>query len=165
MEKQEQKEGHTYREGMVHVILSHSYSIFLIAIILGAIFHVFFPINLMPEPVGPYVGFVMIMLGSALIYWAQSTTRCTTENRHTERRSESDFEQGPYKYTRNPTHIGLTVMTLGLAVIFNSFFTVLFIILASLITKIFFLKKEEAILEQKYGDTYCEYKKKVSTWI
>ena len=31
--------------------------------------------------------------------------------------------------------------------------------------KLIFLKKEELILEQKYGEAYLNYKKKVSTWI
>jgi protein-S-isoprenylcysteine O-methyltransferase Ste14 len=80
-------------------------------------------------------------------------------------KTERDFERGPYKYSRSPTHNGLTLMTLGLSLVINSFFTFLFMIAAALITRMIFLKEEEALLEKKYGEAYCEYKKKVHTWI
>ncbi len=107
----------------------------------------------------------MIVLGSALIYWAQSTSSCTRKEVARGVKTERDFERGPYKYSRSPTHNGLTIMTLGLSLVLNSFFTFIFIIVASIITKLIFLKEEEALLEERFGDVYCQYKKKVRTWL
>ena len=152
------------RFGMVHFILSHSYIIFMFAIIFGAFFHTFFSIKLFSTAVSGSIGFVMLLVGPALIYWAQHTSSCSSHDAKHDL-TERDFERGPYKYSRNPTHIGLTIMTLGLGFVLNSFFTVIFIIIASVITKLVFLKKEEAILEKKYGQVYCEYKRKVNTWV
>jgi len=159
----EQKES-SLRDGMVHFVLSHSYMIFFGAIILGAIFHTIFNIRIFSGLVFPYIGAVMIVLGSALIYWAQSTSGCVQKEKG-DNRTEADFERGPYKYSRNPTHIGLSMMTLGLGLILNSLFTILFLIIASIITKSVFLKEEEKLLEKKYGQAYCDYKKKVGTWV
>ena len=156
----------TIESEMIHLLLSHSYVIFLIAIVAGSIFHLFYPIRLFDidqyNDIASF-GFFMIMLGSAIIYWAQSTTSITRKQGRP--RTASDFEKGPYKYSRNPTHIGITIMTLGLAVVLNSFFTVLFLIVTSLITKFIFVKKEEALLEEKYGKPYRDYKAKVRTWV
>lgn len=154
----------SWKDGMVHLILSHSYVIFLMAVIFGAIFHNLFNFNIFSGYIYNYIGFFMIIGGSLLIYWAQSTSGCVQKEKGNER-TEKDFERGPYKYSRNPTHIGLTVMTLGLALILNSFFTIVFLVIASFITKLIFVKKEEKLLERKYGQVYCDYKKKVSTWI
>lgn len=149
------------RYGMVHFILSHSYSIFLFAVILGAIFHMIFFVNFFSAPIYPYIGLIMIITGSALIYWAQSTSSCTRKEVDKGQKTVRDFERGPYRYSRSPTHIGLTVMTLGLSLILNSFFTFIFIVIASVISKLIFLKEEEVILEERYGQVYCDYKKKV----
>jgi len=49
--------------------------------------------------------------------------------------------------------------------VINSLFGVILTILAHVVTKVFFLKKEEVILERKYGEVYTEYKKKVKNWL
>ncbi len=153
------------REGMVHVLLSHSYIVFFLAIILGIIFHLIFFVSIFSEPMYSYMGFGMIIAGSGLIYWAQSTSSCTRKEVEKVQKTERDFERGPYKYSRNPTHNGLTLMTLGLSLVLNSFFAFVFIVIASIVTKLIFLKEEESLLEEKYGEVYCSYKKKVRTWI
>lgn len=161
MTKKENRE--SFKAEMIHFVLSHSYVVFLGAIMSGAIMHLFAPIHLFTGDNYPYIGFTMIILGSVVIYWAQSASSATRNQASP--RTAFDFERGPYKYSRNPTHIGMTIMTLGLAITFNSLFTVIFLIITSLVTKFIFLKKEECLLEEKYGQPYLDYKKKVSTWV
>lgn len=151
------------KDGIVHAILSHSYVIFFLAVIIGVIFHLFYPITIFPRAASPYIGLVLILVGSSIIYWAQSSS--SKLKVQVAERIEYDFERGPYKYSRNPTHIGLTIMILGLSVLINSFFTFLFVAITSIITKVIFLRAEEKILEQKYGQPYRDYKKKVGSWI
>jgi protein-S-isoprenylcysteine O-methyltransferase Ste14 len=159
------KKGQHIAGGAIHFVLSHSYLIFLMAIVGGVIFQMIFPIPLfVGMGTSSYIGGIMIILGSAIIYWAQSTSH-KTEREMKEKNTPRCFDCGPYKYSRNPTHIGLSVMTIGLGIMLNSFFIFMFLIIASLVSKFIFLKKEEALLEQKYGQEYREYKKRVSTWV
>ncbi len=153
----DKKEEATYREGMVHLILSHSYTVFLLAVVLGLIIDTFIPIDIFKPDRYNNIGFAMIVLGSILIYWAQHVSR----NKLHKKGDELNFECGPYKYTRTPTHYGLTIMTLGLGILINSVFSVVLILIAFVITKLVFLKKEEDLLEDKYGEAYSDYKKKV----
>lgn len=153
----------SYVDGMVHFILSHSYTVFMLAVVFGLILDVFMPVEIFHKSVYQYIGLLMIILGSILIYWAQSTSSSTKKE---ETSGESrDFARGPYKYNRSPTHVGLSVMTLGLGFLLNSAFSVILIVIAYFITKSIFLKKEEAILEKKYGKPYFDYKKKVRNWL
>lgn len=160
-----EKGGDSIGEGIVHIVLSHSYTVFLLAVILGVIFDILIPTSYFGNYIFQYVGITLIILGSLLIYWAQRTTNCTKKEELEKGILVRDFARGPYKYSRNPTHIGLTTMALGLGFTINSVFSVVFVIIAFLITKIVFIKKEEALLEKRYGDDYCNYKKKVCTWI
>jgi protein-S-isoprenylcysteine O-methyltransferase Ste14 len=161
----EDKSELSVRDGVVHLVLSHSYTVFLLAVILGVIFDIFIPTSYFGNYIFQYVGLVLVILGSLLIYWAQKTTNCTKKEEIEKGVLIRDFARGPYKYSRNPTHIGLTIMALGLGLIINSVFSVAFVVVAFLITKIFFVKKEEELLEKRYGDDYCNYKKKVCTWL
>lgn len=152
-------------DGIVHLVLSHSYTVFLLAVILGVIFDVLVPTSFFASYLFQYIGVGFIVLGSILIYWAQRTTNCTKKEELEKGQLVRDFARGPYKYSRNPTHIGIAIMTLGLGLIINSIFSIIFVIVAFLITKNIFIKKEEALLEKRYGDDYCNYKKKVCTWL
>ena len=157
-----------YRGGMVHFILSNSYTIFLFAVVLGVILDMIIPINIFNSRMYQYAGIVLIMIGSILIYWAQSTSYHSKIEMIEGKLGKSvvrNFMEGPYKYSRNPTHIGLTLLSLGLAFLINSLFSVIFTIIASLITKFVFVKEEEDLLIEEYGQEYLDYKKKVKTWI
>ncbi len=147
---------------LINFVLSHSYLMYFFAILFGMIFDVVFPTFISFKPFS-FMGVWLMLLGSLLAYWAQSTSNCT--KKEVENGAERDFARGPYKYSRNPTHIGLSLATLGYGVISGSLFIIIFMLIAFFLTKFIFLKKEEALLEQKYGRKYCEYKKKVHTWI
>ena len=154
----------SFTSGAVHFILSHSYLLFLVAIVLGVVLQIGFPVPLFGTGVYSYLGSFMILGGSGLIYWAQTSSH-RSEREMREKNTPRGFDCGPYKYSRNPTHLGLSLMTIGLGIVFNSFFIFICFIGASLISKFIFLRKEEALLEEKYGEPYREYKKKVSTWV
>jgi len=153
-----------YRKGMVHFILVHSYLIFLFAVILGVFFDTFMKKGIFSNDIYQSIGLLMLVISSIIIYWAQSTSSNYTKNIN-KSETRSHFEYGPYRYLRSPTHFGLFILTLGLALIINSLFSVIFTIVAYCITKFFFLKKEEDLLEKKYGQVYSDYKKKVKNWV
>lgn len=162
----EQKENtiNIHRGGMVHFVLLHSYLIFLFAVILGAFLDPLIKKKIFSNDIYQIIGFLMVIVGSIVIYWAQKISS-NYQQREIKDESRSYFEHGPYKYMRSPTHLGLFVMTLGFSLIINSLFGVVLTIIAYVITKLFFLKKEEKLLEIKYGQVYIDYKKKVKNWI
>jgi protein-S-isoprenylcysteine O-methyltransferase Ste14 len=80
-------------------------------------------------------------------------------------KAERDFERGPYRYTRNPTHIGLSLVTLGFGLIMGSWYILICMVVASVLAKFVFLRTEEAILERRYGQPYLQYKAKIKTWV
>lgn len=153
-----------YQNGMVHFILVHSYLIFLFSIILGVFFDTFLKEKMYSSHIFSNIGILMLILGTILIYWAQKTSSNYQERKITDEK-KSIFEFGPYQYSRSPTHFGLFIMALGFSLIINSLFSIIFTILAYIITKLFFLRKEEKILEKKYGEIYTDYKKKIKNWV
>lgn len=163
IEKQEE-EFKQYRKDAVHFVLVHSYLIFLFAIILGVFFDTFLKKKIFSNDIYVNIGFLMLLISTIIIYWAQSTSS-NYKKRIGQSESRSHFEAGPYRYLRSPTHFGLFIMTIGFGLIINSLFTIIFTIIAYTITKLFFLKKEEKLLEKKYGEVYRQYKKKVKNWI
>jgi protein-S-isoprenylcysteine O-methyltransferase Ste14 len=142
----------------VHHVLAHSYSFYFFVLILAVFLDLIFPIKVFSDSVMAPIGFVLLVLASLLILWAQRTSR---DLRKIENITKQSFCRGPYCYTRSPTHWGLFVLMLGFGFIVNALFVILFTLISLVVTKLVFLKKEEAILVDKYGASYVEYKKSV----
>ena len=72
---------------------------------------------------------------------------------------------GPFGVTRNPMYLSMTVFLLGLAILLGSltpFFVLPFFVW---IINTRFIRVEESMLEQRFGDSYRAYKARVRRWI
>jgi protein-S-isoprenylcysteine O-methyltransferase Ste14 len=150
--------------GIVHFLLFHSYVLYLIAVVLGAILDNTFSIEISNKQIYPIVGFLMMVSGTFLILWIQISSPKSRKSRY-ENPSVESFEFGAYKYFLNPIHFGLFIMTIGLALVMNSFISVLLVLIFHLIIKFTLLKKQEVILSERYGQAYIEHRKKFKDWI
>ena len=141
----------------VHHVLAHSYSVYFILFLVGVTLDLIYQVKIFQSPFLAPTGFTFLALATLLIFWAQSTTKHINKQNMT----KETFCRGPYCYTRSPTHWGLFLLMLGFGILANALFVVIFTVIAFILTKLVFLKKEEAILAKKYGTPYLEYKKLV----
>ena len=72
---------------------------------------------------------------------------------------------GPFRYSRNPMYISLTLLYMGLAVLINSLWILLLLLPVLLVIQNGVVKREEQYLERKFGETYLRYKAQVRRWI
>ncbi len=142
----------------VHKILAHSYTVYFVLLLVGVGLDIIFKVKIFADSVMVPVGLFFLILSTALIIWAQKSGNELTKV--AEKRAEH-FYRGPYRYTRIPTHCGLLLLILGFGIVTNSFFVILSMIVAFLISKFLFVDKYHKILEEKYGTAYQEYKKLV----
>jgi protein-S-isoprenylcysteine O-methyltransferase Ste14 len=141
----------------VHHVLAHSYVVHFTAFLVGVVLDLVFKLKVFNDSVMLYVGFVLMILATGLILWAQRTSsKLDIVNL-----SKDTFHKGPYKYTRGPTHLGLFLLLLSFGIIANAFFVIFCTIAAFFITRYVFLTKQEKMLIEKYGTHYLEYKDKV----
>jgi protein-S-isoprenylcysteine O-methyltransferase Ste14 len=72
---------------------------------------------------------------------------------------------GPYCYTRNPMITGVATILGGEAVLFGSWRLALWALTFILFNHVYFLLVEEPGLDQRFGESYLEYKRAVPRWI
>ncbi len=147
----------------VHHVLAYSYGTYFLGILMGLLLDFFYPIAVFDHQSIPVFGFVLLTLGTYLIYWAQTTSRKT---RYVRKGldgpvSKDLFARGPYTFSSSPTHLGLTLLSFGFALTINSAMLMLTTLVAFFITKFIFVKKEEKMLSEKYGEHYTEYRKSI----
>jgi protein-S-isoprenylcysteine O-methyltransferase Ste14 len=148
---------------LVHQLLAHSYLIYLASIVIGFGAHLLWPLSF-AFPYFQEAGFFIIIIGTSLAAWAQYTGQKSAGIRNQVGQNNVEhkhFCYGPYKFSRIPTQYGLSIMTIGLAVLYGSVFMLASTVLAFLISRFFIIPRQECHLENKYGDSYREYKQHV----
>lgn len=145
------------KKAKLNKILSNSYLFYFLIFFVGVLFNLVFPMHLLKNSYIMPVGFVLIVLASFLIFWIKINPKKPNK----EVVKKEDFMQGPYKYTSIPTHWGIFLLILGFGVMVNAGFIVILTTFSFLLTLPAFLKMQEMVLIEKYGDVYKEYKKTV----
>ena len=72
---------------------------------------------------------------------------------------------GPYRFSRNPAYLSLTMLYLGIGIFLNSGWVLISVIPVFLAMDLWVVRREEAHLEARFGDEYRNYKAKVRRWL
>jgi protein-S-isoprenylcysteine O-methyltransferase Ste14 len=72
---------------------------------------------------------------------------------------------GPYRYTRNPMITGVATILVGEALTVGSWRLALWAATFIVFNHIYFIVSEEPGLEQRFGESYVQYKRTVPRWI
>jgi len=144
-----------------HHVLAHSYSVFLLGLLIGLFLDLFFSVKIIPQYL-QYFGLFLVIFSPLLIIWAQNTSAKLRLKK--EKLTAEDFKKGPYAITRGPTHFGLALLTVGFGLLNNAIFVVLFSIVVYFLSKNIFLKEQERLLAESYGEEYLKYQQEVNSW-
>jgi len=73
--------------------------------------------------------------------------------------------QGPFRLTRNPLYLSLTLLYAGIALMVNSLWAILLLPGALIMIRYGVINREERYLERTFGEQYLSYKAKVRRWV
>lgn len=145
----------------IQQLLGHAYSLYLFGFIFGMGLDGIFKIHFKNVAI-EVIGFIIILGATFLMYWAQNANRIPKGAAPLGRK---DFFKGPYKFTRHPTHLSLTLLILGAGFLMNSVIISILAVILAIISRFTFIAREERKLEKKYGNLYTDYKKRVQPFI
>ncbi len=72
---------------------------------------------------------------------------------------------GPYRFSRNPSYVSLTLLYLGVGIILNNGWIWLLVVPVLLVMDLRVVRKEERHLETQFGEDYLRYKAAVRRWL
>ena len=123
----------------------------------------------MPFPLsfqsGQLIGVLFNIVGLRI---AALSIRTFRRHRTTIKPTEATNElvsDGPYKFSRNPMYLSLTITYVGAALIIDSPWSLICLIPVLAIIKNHVIAREEKYLEQRFGEEYHDYKARVTRWI
>ncbi len=142
------------KKDLIHNILAHSYLSYFVFSMVGLFIDTFTNFEVKMRFAQP-IALVCFITGTVLIFWAQNTSRNALKNK-----TGVYFYSGPYRFLRNPTHLGMVILVTGYTLVSGSIFFLIITTVGYMFSNIFF-KKYEKILTDTYGDEYDQYKNKV----
>lgn len=138
---------------------------FMLSIIIILIIHFIFPVTkFIPFP-WSLTGLVPIVIGSLLNLIADSSFKKMRTTVKPFEESTALITSGAFKISRNPMYLGMVLILSGISILLGSlspFFVILIFIFAM---DFVFIQKEEAMLQNKFGTKWLEYKKTVRRWL
>lgn len=72
---------------------------------------------------------------------------------------------GPYRYTRNPLYIALTLVQVSVALWYNNLWILLLVVPSLIVITRYAIAREERYLEKLFGQQYLDYKQRVRRWL
>jgi protein-S-isoprenylcysteine O-methyltransferase Ste14 len=139
--------------------------IYALTLGLALLLHQRVPLPLVPRKIKNLLGITLI--GSAVLpgLLAIRGMRNAGTNVNPAQPTTALIVEGPYRFTRNPIYLGMTALYTGIALLANTLWPILLLPGVLFVMTRGVIEREEAYLEQKFGEQYVTYKEKVRRWI
>lgn len=110
-------------------------------------------------------GALAMALALALAVWAFAALRRAGTTPVPVRPTTAIVAGGPYRLTRNPMYLGLTLALAGVGLALDRGWIALSALLGAALVDRYAIVREERYLERKFGDVYCAYRRRVRRWL
>lgn len=134
------------------------------AVILVLVLDWAWPVAVLPEPVGAWVGSVLLITGLALNLWGVMTMKRARTPISPYQAVDNIIATGPFRLTRNPLYVGLDLVFLGITFLFNSLWGLLVLVPVLVVMHYGVILREERYLESRFGEAYREYCRNVGRY-
>jgi protein-S-isoprenylcysteine O-methyltransferase Ste14 len=72
---------------------------------------------------------------------------------------------GVFQISRHPMYLGMALILLGIAILMGNLTPLVIVAIFGILMELVFVRIEERMLEEQFGETWLAYKKKVRKWI
>jgi protein-S-isoprenylcysteine O-methyltransferase Ste14 len=111
------------------------------------------------------VGAVLIAIAVWLSLWGVRVMHRAGTSEKTSLPTTALVTTGPFRYSRNPLYVSLTLAYLGIAVAAQSLWALALLIVVLAVVQRGVIDREERYLERRFGADYLRYKERVRRWI
>ena len=110
-------------------------------------------------------GLVLVVAGVALIITSRRTMLAAETNINPFKPTTSIVRTGPFRFTRNPLYLAMTLIYLGLTLLANTWWCFPLLVPVLLLIHFGVVVREERYLERKFGDSYRDYRLRVRRYL
>jgi protein-S-isoprenylcysteine O-methyltransferase Ste14 len=110
-------------------------------------------------------GLAFIAFGLSLAVWGRLEFQRAGTSVHPGEQPTALVAKGPFRFTRNPMYLGMTLVLLGVATLFGKLIPLLMPFVFAWVISVRFIRHEEKRLVDLFGDAYADYMHRVRRWL
>ncbi len=153
---------HTSEQATVHVPPPLLY---LVMLALGWVLSAMFPTPSLIGGLSWIIGALLAAGGLAIGALAFAAMRRASESPNPTVPTRSLVVSGPYRFTRNPLYVAMTLVYAGIAVAINSIWALALLVVVLILMDRTVIASEERYLHAQFGDAYAQYRARVRRWL
>ena len=138
---------------------------FLAALVLGFLIDWVWPVALLPGNGQYIVGGVLMTAALVFGMWGRILFTRFGTNVEPFKPTTAIITSGPFAYSRNPLYLSLFVLYTGIAILADNAWLLALAVPLFFMVRYGVIAREERYLEQKFGETYLAYKRRVRRWL
>ncbi len=135
--------------------------IYLLPLILGLLLNRRSHVPFLSRSAARALGWPLVGGGVLLTGWFFRTMRSADAPVRTDKPVPRLTTKGPFRYTRNPGYLAMAMIYVGIAVLRNSLWAILFLPVVLVVIQREVIGREERYLERAFGEEYLRYKAQV----
>ena len=141
----------------------------LFTILLGIGLNWLLPLDLgfgLPTAINYWLGGAIVVGAILILGWRSVTLlRRTGQSENPWKPTTKIVTNGPFRFTRNPMYLQMVLVCIGFSIILANIWILLLTPVGAWILHRFAILPEEAYLEDKFGEEYASYKRRVRRWL
>lgn len=142
--------------------------VFAAAVAAALALKAFVPMRLVPVRVADGaedLGYALTVAGTVFAAWALATFLSSRTTPIPNRPARALVTSGPYRLSRNPMYIGVSVVLVGAALVANTVWLVAVLPPVWFVLTRYVIVPEEAYLTRRFGDDYRAFLARTRRWI
>jgi protein-S-isoprenylcysteine O-methyltransferase Ste14 len=137
----------------------------LIAILVSITLHFLMPILFIIPSLWNLIGLIPLAFGIWINLSAdQAFKRAKTTVKPFEE-SEELIQEGAFRISRNPMYLGFVAILIGISFLLKSLSPYIVVLAFAILMDVMFIRVEERMLAEKFGDRWEKYRSSVRKWI
>jgi protein-S-isoprenylcysteine O-methyltransferase Ste14 len=142
----------------------HPPIIYAISILSGIGLNNLWPLSMPFGLHGRLFGGIIIVAATLIAAWALLYFHRHDTDVRPDKPDRALITSGPYRFTRNPLYIVLTLAQITAAVWLDNLWILLLVVASVIVITRYAITREELYLEQLFGQEYLRYKQRVRRW-
>ena len=123
------------------------------------------PLPMPPGLPGTAIGIVLMCIAGALTLWTILQYHRAGTDVRPDRPDSELITGGPYRYTRNPQYIVLALVQITVSFWLNNLWVLVLTPVTMIVISRYAVRREERYLENRFGQEYLDYRRRVRRWI